>query len=92
MTTALDRADRDQLAAIVAALPAVPGKDTRSVRVDGPLLEAAVALLGQFSLAFCDEPIGRAAGTIADRLQLSVPMTAILALKHQLEAADLDLR
>lgn len=60
--------------------------------MDEALLEAAVALLGQFSLSFTGEPIGRAAGTVADRLQLSVPMTAILAMKSRLEADNLDLR
>lgn len=60
--------------------------------MDETLLELAVALLGQFSAAFGDEPIGRAAGTVADRLQLSVPMTAILTLNRKLEAANLDKR
>ncbi|WP_371493443.1 hypothetical protein OG871_39215 [Kitasatospora sp. NBC_00374] len=92
MTTALDRGERDQLAALVEALSAVPGNDSKSVRVDETLLETAVALLGQLSAAFRDEPISRAAGTVADRLQLSVPMTAILAMKTKLEAGNLDLR
>ncbi|MFD9123556.1 hypothetical protein [Kitasatospora sp. NPDC059571] len=84
MTTALDRGERDQLAALVDHLPAVPDNDTKLVRVDEPLLELAVALPGQFSAAFSSEPIGRAAGTVADRLQLSVPMTALLAMKTKL--------
>ncbi|MFE2728147.1 hypothetical protein [Kitasatospora sp. NPDC059327] len=85
MTTALDRGERDQLAALLERLPAVPGNDSKSVRVDETLLEAAVALLGQFSAAFTGEPVGRAAGIVADRLQLSVPMTAILALRKSLD-------
>ncbi|MFG3043287.1 hypothetical protein ACGFYZ_40960 [Streptomyces sp. NPDC048330] len=92
MTTALDRGERDQIAALVQALPAVPGTGTKSVRVDVALLELAVVLLGQYSAAFGDEPVGRAAGTVADRLQFSVPMTAILAMKTQLESGNLDLR
>ncbi|WP_354638060.1 hypothetical protein [Kitasatospora camelliae] len=73
-------------------MPAAPGADARSVSVDEEVLELAVVLLGQFSLAFGDEPIGTAAMTVADRLQLSVPMVSLLALKNKLEARNLDLR
>ncbi|MFG2825466.1 hypothetical protein ACGFX4_39325 [Kitasatospora sp. NPDC048365] len=52
---------------------------------------AAVALLGQFSVAFTGEPIARAAATVADRLQLTMPMTGLLALSAQLGAPDLEL-
>ncbi|MFB7909816.1 hypothetical protein ACFC1T_25605 [Kitasatospora sp. NPDC056076] len=58
--------------------------------MDEALLELGVALLGQFSAAFHGEPIGRAAGIVADRLQLSVPMTAILAMKNKMEAGNLE--
>ncbi|WP_354637069.1 hypothetical protein [Kitasatospora camelliae] len=79
--TTLDRGGRDRLAALADHLPASPGKGAKTVPVDEELLELAVVLLGQFSAAFLDEPIGRAACTVAERLQVSVPLTAILALE-----------
>ncbi|MER8188548.1 hypothetical protein [Kitasatospora sp. NPDC094015] len=92
MRTTLDRQGRDQLAALVDQLPAVPRHGSRTIPVDDVLLELTAVLVGQLSAAFRDEPIGRAADVVADRLQLSVPMTSILALKSKVEARNLDVR
>ncbi|MER8188180.1 hypothetical protein [Kitasatospora sp. NPDC094015] len=92
MRTTLDREGRNQLAALVDQLPAVPPDGSRTIPVDNTLLELAATLVGQLSATFHDEPLGRAAGLVADRLQLSVPMTAILALKSKVEAHNLDIR
>ncbi|KJS61423.1 hypothetical protein VM95_14755 [Streptomyces rubellomurinus] len=54
--------------------------------MDETLLEVAIVMLGLFSAAFADEPIGRATGMVAGRLELNVPMTAILALRNSLES------
>ncbi|MFB7664040.1 hypothetical protein ACFC1R_08840 [Kitasatospora sp. NPDC056138] len=84
MTTTLDRGIREGLTALVDRLPVVPGKEATSVRVDEALLEVAIVMLGQLSAAFADEPIGRAARMVPGRLELNVPLTAMIALKNKL--------
>ncbi|GJF31069.1 hypothetical protein KNE206_37690 [Kitasatospora sp. NE20-6] len=81
MTTAPDRSGRDQLAATVDCMARAPATGVRGVRVDDSLVEATVALLDHLRQTHPGEPIARAARVVADRLQLCVPMTAVLAAK-----------
>ncbi|MEU9133071.1 hypothetical protein AB0D08_34065 [Kitasatospora sp. NPDC048540] len=92
METITGRTERDHLASLLDELPQRPGSHSRNVRVDAALLELAAAMLQQLSAAFPDERIGRAAGSVADRIRLNVPLTAILALKSTLEAGNLNIR
>ncbi|WP_371502518.1 hypothetical protein OG871_35750 [Kitasatospora sp. NBC_00374] len=91
MKTALERDGRDRLAAALDRLPAVSEDRASSVTLDTTVVEAVVAVLGQYSAVFADEPIGRAAATIADRLQLRVPMTSLLRLDKEVGAESVDL-
>ncbi|MER8186057.1 hypothetical protein [Kitasatospora sp. NPDC094015] len=91
MTTILERAGRDRLAAALDRLPTTPEEGGASVPVDAAALEAVVAVLGQYAAQFADEPLGRAVGTLAGRLRLRVPMTALLRLDKELDPGTVDL-
>ncbi|MEU9130445.1 hypothetical protein AB0D08_20500 [Kitasatospora sp. NPDC048540] len=91
MTTRLGRADRDRLAAAVLHPSGGAGRKAPAARVDEVVLEAAIALLCQYAAGAADEPIGRAAATVAGRLQLCVPMTALVVDVNEPDPPDLAL-
>lgn len=90
----IDRASRDQVAALADLLTPDPDEfRPDDVCLDARDLAAAVAVLSAVSDTYRDEPVGRAANILANRLQNAVPAELMPTVNtaRQVATGDSDL-